>query len=455
VRHPHQEQRTSFQVRRLLQRACRRPDPPAPLEERRGDEGGHDHHDDDRGVGGRPDHFLSLEDEGRPDAGEDQADLPAGDHPDPDGPTVDRTVEDPEGAELLPGDGGDREEEGEPERLRRSERREVDLRPHLDEEDRGEQFHDGAKGILEIVDVPIPEFLEMDRFEDEPRRERTHDRRQARHPGQVGQQEAECKGNAEQNPRPPQSRRARKQAGCDPRAEEEGTREEPHRLQRDLHLRPDPEGSSALPRRDDGTGDGGQDDQSENVVHDGGPEDDPRLLASGFPDVLKDARRDADARGAQGGPEEGMGLPGIPGNEPGPDQPSEGEGRGDAQHRHEERGEPHAQDVPDRRLQPHLEQEHHYADPGEEVDAGIGREPLEPMDSRKVNVAEENPRQELPEDRRLPEHDGKMSHQLRGHEDHDEVQEERDGRVLSPRERDRGEQEDGGEGQNSGERHSS
>ena len=137
----------------------------------------------------------------------------------------------------------------------------------------------------------------------------------------------------------------------------------------------------------------------------------------------------------------------LPGNEPGPDQPPEGEGRGDAQHRHEERGEPHAQDVPDRRLQPHLEQEHHHADPGEQVDAGIGRDPLEAVDARKGKIAEENPRQELPEDRRLPEHDGQVSHELRGHEDHDEVQKERDGGVLPRRERDRGEQEDGGEEQ--------
>jgi hypothetical protein len=64
------------------------------------------------------------------------------------------------------------------------------------------------------------------------------------------------------------------------------------------------------------------------------------------------------------------------------------------------------------------------------------------VDAGKEKIAEENPRQEFPEDRRLPEHDRKVSHELRGHEDHDEVQEERDGRVLAPRERDRGEQED-------------
>ena len=300
---------------------------------------------------------------------------------------------------------------------------------------------------------PLPELLEMDRFEDEPRGERAHDRRQARHPGQVGQQKAEREGYADQDPRPPQPRRARKQAGGDPRADEERAREEPHRLQGDLHLRPDPGGSPALPRGDDGAGDGGEDNQPKDVVHDGGPEDDPRLLALRFPDVLEDTRRDPDARGAQGGTEEGVGLPGMPGNEPGPDQPAEGEGRDDAQHRHEERGEPHAQDVPDRRFQPHLEQEHHHADPGEEVDAGIGRDPLEPVDARKVKVAEENPRQEFPEDRRLPEHDGQVSHEFRGHEDHDEVQEERDGGVLPPRERDRGEQEDGGEEQNPGGRY--
>jgi hypothetical protein len=315
-------------------------------------------------------------------------------------------------------------------------------------------FHEGAKGFLEMVDVPLPELLKMYGFEDETRRERAHDRRQSRHTGQVRQQEAERERDADQNPRPPQSRRARKDSGSDPRADEERARKEPHRLQGDRHLWPDPFGRPAQLRSDDGAGDGGEDDQPEDVVDDRGPEDDPRLLAAGFPDVLEDARRDADARGAQGGSEEGVGLPGIPGNEPGPDHPPEGEGRGDAQDRHEERGEPHAQDVPDRRLQSHLEQEDHHADPGEKVDAGIGRDLLESVDARKVKITEENARQELPEDRRLTDQDGQVSHELRGHEDHDEVQEERDGGILAPRERDRGEQEDGGEEQYPGGRRS-
>ena len=162
--------------------------------------------------------------------------------------------------------------------------------------------------------------------------------------------------------------------------------------------------------------------------------------------------RDADARGAQGGAEEGVGVPGMFRNEPGADEPPEGEGREDAQHRHKERGEPHAQDVPDRRLQPHLEQKHHHADPGEKVDTGIGRDPVESVHARKVKVAEENPRQELPEYRRLPEQDGHVPHEFRGQQDDDQIEEQRDGGVLPRRERDRGEQEDGEE-QDSGGRY--
>ncbi len=138
-------------------------------------------------------------------------------------------------------------------------------------------------------------------------------------------------------------------------------------------------------------------------------------------------------------------MPGLFRKEPGPDQPPEGEGGGDSQHRHEERGETHPKDVPDRRLQSHLEQEHHHADPGEEVDSRVGRDPGESVDAGKVKVAEENPRQELPEDRRLSEQDGQVPHELRGQQDDHEVQQQRDGRILPRRERDRGKQEDGGD----------
>ena len=43
-----------------------------------------------------------------------------------------------------------------------------------------------------------------------------------------------------------------------------------------------PEEVVPLRRRDDGAGDGGEDDQPEDVVDDRGPEDDPRLLAAGI-----------------------------------------------------------------------------------------------------------------------------------------------------------------------------
>jgi hypothetical protein len=64
-----------------------------------------------------------------------------------------------------------------------------------------------------------------------------------------------------------------------------------------------------------------------------------------------------------------------------------------------------------------------------------------------VKVAEENPRQELPEHRRLAQENGQVPHQFRGQQDDDEVQGQRDGGILPRSECDCGKQEDGGEDQ--------
>ena len=109
-----------------------------------------------------------------------------------------------------------------PERLGRSERGEVHLRPHQDEEDRRQQFPEGTKGVLGVVDVPLPELLEVNGFEDETRRERAHDRRQPRHPGQMGRGGGRRRrATTRSEPPPPAGAPRPETAGGGPRADEE------------------------------------------------------------------------------------------------------------------------------------------------------------------------------------------------------------------------------------------
>jgi len=68
--------------------------------------------------------------------------------------------------------------------------------------------------------------------------------------------------------------------------------------------------------------------------------------------------------------------------------------------------------------------------------------------AHQVKIAQEYARQELPEHRRLTQENGQVPHQFCGQQDDDEVQEQRDGRVLPRGERDGGKQEDSGEYRN-------
>jgi len=85
--------------------------------------------------------------------------------------------------------------------------------PHLDEEDRGKKFHQGTEPFFEVMDVPLPELPEMDRLEDEPRGERPHDRRQARHPARWDSRKQNASETPIRTPAPAGAPRPQRGAG--------------------------------------------------------------------------------------------------------------------------------------------------------------------------------------------------------------------------------------------------
>ena len=150
-----------------------------PLEQRRRHQRRGEHDEQQRGV------EIAAEDPlAEPDGREDQPDLAAGDHPEPDQQLVARRAERADRGQQLADDGDGEQAAGDPEHLGLDERLDPGADPDLEEEDRDEQVPDRRELALD----PLRRGAARER---EAGDERTDDRRELRGVGELREAERE------------------------------------------------------------------------------------------------------------------------------------------------------------------------------------------------------------------------------------------------------------------------
>jgi hypothetical protein len=111
--------------------------------------------------------------------------------------------------------------------------------------------------------------------------------------------------------------------------------------------------------------------------------------------------------------EERVDVRGLVGEKPRSDAPAERERRDHAEHRHEERRRPDLRHLADRGLQPYFEEQDDHAEARENAEhAGSVRIPSNAEDADEREVAEQDPREELAEDRGLLQADRRPAAEL-------------------------------------------
>ncbi len=374
------------------------PNPPqARAQERRRRERGDEHHEQQRGI------EVTVEDAlGEADRREDQTDLAAGEHPEPDQELVARSVEQRHRRHELADHRDDGEDRGDPEHARVDEPLDLGGDPDLEEEHGNEEMTDRREITGDaLTGLGLGQRKSGD--------ERPDDRRELRGVGELGEREGEGEGQRDEGargPRPPLDRP--EQHDSQTPTEHGGDDEEPDREQhrRDDGRRRD----SAVPHDLD---DDGQEHQAEHVVRHRGAHDRAGLDRGERTQVAEDPGRDPDARRREGGAEKQGGVGVLAERETGgvpTDQRDD-----DPDDRDAHRGPTDGREILDVHLHAHLQQEQDHAELGEYVEDARGAH--EPQQRR----ADEDPGHDLADDSGDLDPFRDLGGELGRHQDHQDV----------------------------------
>ena len=375
-----------------------RTDPP-PQEwwrEQRGDED----HRDQRAV-----LVLAQYVVGQADAGEDEADLAAGEHPEADQEPVPDAAEQAHAGDELAEAGHDAEHRDEGEEVGVGERVEVGLDADLEEEDRDEQVADRGE-------LPPDARGRRGATQGDAGRERTHDRGEVRGVGEQGEHQREREGDRHERarrPGPPVDELEDLRTELRPDADRED--EERHRDHDDLHDVDHVDGPRGGDPHDDR-----QQHQAHHVVGHRGAENRAPLDAGQRPQVAEHPGGDAHARGGKRGAEEQGHVARLAEHEPGED--AEDNRDDDADRRDQQRGLPDRPQLRETELEPDLEEQQDHAELGEDGEHLVGLEQAE--DRRPHDDAGDD----LADHRGHADALGDLRRDLRRQEDDDDVDED-------------------------------
>jgi hypothetical protein len=383
-----------------------------PLQQGRRDQRGRQHDQQHRPVQvGAQDALAQAQ------AGEDQADLAAGEHAEADQQPVAATPRRAEPGGQLADDADGEQGGGEAEHLGADEAGDVSVDADLEEEDGHEQVAHRRQLGADALRLGGPR-------QREPGHERADDRRQPGRAGKLGESQREGQGEGHERARRPgqpvhDPEQGRRQAGAHAGGhDQEGDGQAGHRRHRAGR-----DGPVGHEPHDDG-----EDDEPHHVVGHRRAEHGAGLDAGQGAEVPEHPGGDPHGRGGEGGAHEDGRARRLASG--GRHRPPGDEGQGDAEHRHLERCPAHGPELPEVHLEPDLEEEQDDAELAE------GVEDLARLHQAEGRRPECEPGEDLPHDGRQAHPLGALGRHLGGHEDEEDVEEDAvhaGGRVTSAR----------------------
>lgn len=261
------------------------------LQKRRRDKRG-DHDDGDDGGKRR----VVDDTEAAADAGEDQLNFAARNHSDSHSEPANTANANGAGGEFAE-NGSDGEAGCEPEGRRAGERLDFYLHTHQDKINRHDESFERRKNLAQ--EMALGGFVFEKIFEYKTSGEGADDGGEADAVGEPGEYEGEAKTEKQIKIGDTITRKAAKRDGSDPQAESDAGDQKSGGAESDAG-----DENRADESLDDESRRGGEDNQAENVVDDGGAEDDARFGAVGHADVAKNAGADGDAGSGKNGADE-------------------------------------------------------------------------------------------------------------------------------------------------------
>jgi hypothetical protein len=397
---------------------------PAPFKgpaepDRRYHSGDQDHHHHGREDSLRQNRLPADRQSGS-DSRKDQTDLAAGDHPDGNGETVQTAPNDPECRCQLPGERANGQDDPEAKHHGTGETPEMDLDTYQHEEEGNKEARQRMQELRQcrlLLRNTDPLSIGI---EHQSGRKGPDDAGQPHHLCRKSERKTQPQAEDQHHLWVAGARHQTNDLLREEHSDRDRDSEEDDRTEEDPGDREEREARSARRDRRHHPRHHRQHHQPKDVIQDRRTEDNLPLSTLHHAKIPQDSHGDRNAGGRKGGPYEDMNEGRAVGKEPCRGAPPQQDGDYDPDCGHEEGRQAHSGQRPQVGLQPYIEEEDQHPDLGQDQQRRIRADEGNALPSEKwwEEIAEHDPDQQFPEDRRLPPPFGQQTPDLRRDHQH-------------------------------------